>query len=315
MATALFACNNISQEKIEVRTCAPMPCGGRASACAATIDGKVFVFGGRDTTGHFLNDLWAYDAATDTWTHVSSSPLTPRVNATMAAANGLLYVGLGYSTTKAYRDTAYMRDWWSYSPTTDTWTRLADFPNSNTVAASSFAVDGNIYTIYGFGYSFTRDVCRYDVSEDSWTTEPHNSSRAKICFGGRGALCNGLLYFGLGFDTRNLTQWYEADLQTDTWRIRRSLPGKGREFAACAANKDYVYIIGGRYFGGDMTGGEVFDTYLRYSPETNRWTMCGQMPCGRAENQIAFSLNGRVYFGLGENEEGQIINQLYYIEN
>jgi hypothetical protein len=38
------------------------------------------------------------------------------------------------------------------------------------------------------------------------------------------------------------------------------------------------------------------------------------MPCGRAENMIAFTIDGKVYYGLGENEKGQLINTLYQIE-
>jgi hypothetical protein len=29
---------------------------------------------------------------------------------------------------------------------------------------------------------------------------------------------------------------------------------------------------------------------------------------------IAFTINGKVYYGLGENENGQLINKLYRIE-
>ena len=311
---ALHGCQNAPEVELNVRECAEMPNGGLASACACTLDGKAYVFGGRDGKRHYRNELWVYDPVSDTWTNLGATPLKARVNATMTAADGLLYVGLGYSETRAYRDSAYMKDWWSYSPSTDTWTRLADFPNGNTVAASSYVTDGDIYTIYGFGYGYTHDVYRYNTSEDQWTVYPDNAHRAWLNFGGRGAICNGQLYFGLGYRISNLTQWYEADLQSDTWHKRCSLPGKGREFAACAATNEYVYILGGRYFAGDMTGGEIFDTYLRYSPKDDQWTWCGKMPCGRAENQVAFTLNGKVYFGLGENEESKVSDKLYCIE-
>ena len=63
-----------------------------------------------------------------------------------------------------------------------------------------------------------------------------------------------------------------------------------------------------------MTGGEIFDSYLRYAPEKDRWEWCGTMPCGRAENLIAFTLNGIPYFGLGEDEKGHVLNTLYRID-
>lgn len=296
-----------------IRTCASMP-ESRASACACVLDGKAYVFGGRDASGNFRNDLWAYDSASDTWTDLGTTPLKARVNATITAACGRLYAGLGYSSAEAYLDTAYMKDWWTYSPATAQWTQLADFPSANTVAASSFTLDGDIYILYGFGHGFTNDICRYNINTGTWTYIDDNSERARANFGGRGAICDRRLFFGLGFNTHNLTQWYEADLQSDTWQKKRPIPGKGREFAACAATDEYVYVMGGRYFGGDMSGGEVFDTYLRYSSHDDQWTSCGAMPCGRAENQVAFCLNGKVYFGLGEDETGKVHNTLYCIE-
>lgn len=313
LAVILTACSNVPEMTLRVRECASMP-EGRASACACVCDGKAYVFAGRTAGKKYLNDLWQYDPKTDTWTNLGPSPMKARVNATMASADGKLYMGLGYAALRAYNDSAYLKDWWEYTPATGIWKRLTDFPNANTVAATSYVVNGGIYAIYGFGYGFTHDICRYDVSANQWTCAPDSPHRAWLNTGGRGALCQGKLYFGLGYRLSNLTQWYEVDLPSDTWQQRRSLPGKGREFAACAATNKYVYILGGRYFSGDMTGGEVFDTYLRYAPENDQWTWCGSMPCGRAENQIAFCIDGKVFFGLGENEEGQVLNQLYCIE-
>ena len=75
-----------------------------------------------------------------------------------------------------------------------------------------------------------------------------------------------------------------------------------------------MYVFGGRYFAGEMTGGEVFGYIWRYDPTDDEWSRGGAMPCGKAENQIAFAIGNKVYFGLGEDEEGRTINKLYCIE-
>lgn len=313
LAALLVSCQREPEVTVSVKACAGMPGGGRAAACACALDGKAYVFAGRDSIGNYTNSLWEYAAATDTWKRLSDCPGVARVNATMVAHDGMLYMGTGYAAKRAYNNSSYLRDWWQYDPSTGQWTQLADFPNANTVAPLSYSIGGKIYTIYGFGYGFTNDICIYDPEADTWSQLP-SVPRAHACCGGRGAMAGGRLYFGLGYNTYNLTQWYEADIENDKWVARRSLPGKGREFAACTASDEYVYIFGGRYFGGDMTGGEIFDSYLRYSPDKDQWAWCGTMPCGRAENQIAVSINGKVYFGLGENEKGQLINRWYCIE-
>lgn len=312
LAALMISCQRAEKTTLIVRECAAIP-EGRAAACACALDGKAYVFGGRDSKGNYTNSLWEYDAATDTWTQLSDCPGAQRVNATIVAHEGMLYMGAGYAARNAYRDTAYLRDWWQYNPDTEQWSRMADFPNANTVAPLSFDVEGKIYTIYGFGYGFTNNICIYDSETNTWS-QLANVQRAHACFGGRGAITGGRLYFGTGYNTYNLTQWYEVYLASDKWVTKKSLPGKGREFAACAATEEYVYILGGRHFAGDMTGGEIFNTYLRYAPDKDQWMWCGTMPCGRAENQIAFTINGKVYFGLGENEKGETINKLYCIE-
>lgn len=273
------------------------------------------MFAGRDSSGIYRNDLWQYNAQTDTWTDLGAAPMKARVNATIAAHGDKLYAGLGYSDKRAYHDSAYLRDWWEYTPATKQWKRLADYPTKRTIAVASFAIDGTIYALYGFGpVGFSNDICTYNIAKNKWERWPENSSRAGICCGGRGALLEGTYYFGTGYNTHNLNHWFAVSVETDQWQRRASLPGKGREFGACAASNKYVYLFGGRYFAGDMTGGEVFDTYLRYTPQTDQWEYCGQMPSGRAENLVAFTIGDKAYFGLGEDADGQVIDKLYYVE-
>ena len=313
LAVVLTACANVPEVKVPVRECASMP-KGRTCAAACSLDGKAYVFAGRESGG-YKADLWQYDPQTDSWTDLGEAPMKKRVNATIAAANGKLYAGLGYAGLGAYKDSTYLQDWWEYTPTTGVWRPLAQYPTRNTVAACSFELNGFIYAIYGFGWGWTRDVWRYSIAEDKWEMIADNTKRAEAVGGGCGAMSDGVYYFGTGYRTYNETQWFAADITADSWTRRASIPGKGREVSACAASTNFVYLFGGRHFAGDMTGGEIFDTYMRYSPSKDSWEGCGTMPCGRAENQIAFSIDGKVYFGLGENEKSEPISKLYKIED
>jgi len=317
LAVVLTACSHVPETEVSVRACASMPNGGVACACACVCDGKAYVFGGRDSAGTYQNKMWCYDPQTDNWTSLGAAPFKARVNATMAAVDDKVYVGLGYSALRAYNDSAYRKDWWEYTPSTHTWQQKANYPNKNTVAATSYVIDGDIYAIYGFGNHYSKQICRYSPTDNIWA-EPIDASNPApyYHFGGRGALHNGMVYFGMGYTTNgNIRDWCEADLKTNTWTKRASVPGKSRAFGACAGNADYIYVFGGRHFAGEFTGGEVFDSYMRYLPEKDSWEWCGTMPCGRAENLIAFSINGKIYFGLGENENGKVVDALYRIED
>ena len=314
-AVLLAGCQREPEVQLNVRECAPLPAGGRASASVCVLNGKAYVFAGRDKNGKYLNDLWQYDPKTDTWTDLGTTPMKPRVNATMAAYDGKIYAGLGYAGYGVYRDSSYLQDWWEYTPASAEWRLLTNYPNTNTIACVAFAMKDVIYVLYGFGHKQTSQVCIYSPAQDAWQVLPDNINRPRVRFGERAALHNGLLYFGTGYTTDgSMRDWYAADIVKDSWSSRESIPGKGREFTSCASTKNFIYLFGGRHFAGEMTGGEVFDSYMRYSPEKDQWKWCGTMPCGRAENMVAFSIDGKVYFGLGENENGKALNTLYCIE-
>ena len=313
LAAVVCACTNVEKRDVTVHACAAMP-SGRASACACVCDGKAYVFSGRDQKGTYLNDLWEYDPVTDTWKDLGSSPMKARVNAIMTAYDGKIYAGLGYSALRAYNDSAYQRDWWEYTPQTGVWKRLADYPSQHTVKPIC-VTDGNaVYVLYGCGYSQQSDVWQYTIASGQWQILPRAPQQHPNAFGCTGTMFQGVAYLGTGFNAHNLTHWWRITLPEDEWHACASLPGKGREFSACTAGKEHIYLFGGRFFAGEMTGGEIFDTFMRYSPDKDRWEWCGTMPCGRAENQIAFTIGGKAYFGLGENEKGETINQLYRIE-
>ncbi len=313
-AILLAGCQREPEVQLNVRECAPLPAGDRASASVCVLNGKAYVFAGRDKNGKYLNDLWQYDPKTDTWTDLGTTPMKPRVKCVCAVYEGALYIGLGFGKGGVYANDSYLRDWWQWDAGTNTWTQLADYESQRTISPVSYICGERIYTIYGTDGCFSRDITYYDVPTDSWHTEPEDWHRAKSVFGGVGTIVQGRCFFGLGNNTFNLNQWFEVLLPTDKWTQRSSLPGKGRALSACCATAEYIYIFGGRYFAGELTGGEVFADYHRYDPCKDRWERCGTMPCGRAENMIAFSIDGKVYFGLGEDEHGKALNTLYCLE-
>lgn len=315
IALVLVSCGDKNVPDVAVLTseCAAIPTG-LASASATVMNGKAYIIGGRDASGKYQNDLWQYDATADTWSKVSSLPGKARVKPVIISDNSSLYMGLGFSGESAFADSCFLRDWWKYTPSSNSWTRLADYPDVHSNAAVSYIVGNRIYAIYGFGLGWSSKVMYYDITTDSWHSAGDNSDRAKPTFGGVGAQCNGRCFYGTGYRNANTRQWYEVDLNRDDWTERTKVPGKGRELCAGCATNEYIYIFGGRCFGGEYTGGEVLKEALRYKVDEDKWERCGDIRCGRAENMVAFSIGNKAYYGLGETDEGQVINKLYRIE-
>ncbi len=313
IAVVAVSCENAPEISVRTRECAEMP-SPRASASVCTLGDKAYIFGGRAQNGRYYNDLWSYDPSSDSWSQITGFPGRERVSAAITAYDGVLYLGLGYGTGGIYEESCYLHDWWRWDPKSNTWDSLAPYPQETTVDATLFVAGARIYVMYGTSTHFTREVNYYDTKTNSWHSIPDNYHRALSAFGSVGAYCEGTYFYGLGNNTSNLKQWYQVDIESDKWTQRSSAPGKGRTFSACAASEHHIYVFGGRYFGGELTGGEIFKEILRYTPASDQWSHAGDMPCGRAENQIAFSIDNKVYFGLGEDENKTLIKKLYCIE-
>ena len=282
----------------------------RVSAMAWSMDGKGYVFGGRDSKNILHNDLWEYNPVTDSWQKICDSPLQARVNGVACTEDGKVYIGLGFHKG-VYNPKSYLQDWWEYDPRSSTWTKLADYPNRNTVGPSVYVKDDKIYCVHGFGEIFTADVIYYDIHSKEWEMIDRTNRVDYICMAGSGATLYNRSFYGTGYNTRNLSDWYEIEFD-GLWDRRAAVPGV-RQMATCVVTDEYIYMVGGRKFGGSMSGGKIYDDVLRYDIQKDEWAYAGAINVP-AEGAFSFSIDGVAYVGGGEGEE-KVLNTLYKIED
>ena len=125
-------------------TVAPLP-SPRSDLAAATIGGKIYVFGGCRGRATILGDVDVYDPVTDTWSAAPKDLPTPRAAMySVASKGGTVYViggwdgiGAGLSTNEAYKVSK------------DSWTM--GLPPMTTARAEASAVGhgGRIYVLGG----------------------------------------------------------------------------------------------------------------------------------------------------------------------
>ena len=286
----------------------------RASATAFVVDGQAYVFAGRDGEGKPLNDLWRYTPETDSWEDLGETPLRERVHASACVADGKVYIGLGFCGRYS-QDTSYLQDWWEYTPRTQQWKRLANYPNSYTDCATAFVGEGVLYVGYGFCWNYRRDFFRYDIDSDRWDSidvQVGFHGYPTRSFGGTGCTCQRRHFMGTGFYKGSLNWW--AELVDGThWEPRAEVPGRTRTIAATTATKDYIYLSAGMHYGGVNTTGEVLRDIRRYDPQRDQWTLAAMLPEGLI-NHISFAIGKRVFIGTGETEDWVITDKMYYFE-
>jgi N-acetylneuraminic acid mutarotase len=136
------------------------------------IGAKVFVIGGgRGSTRH--RDVWEFDPAANTWTRKGDFPGEAFMSAPGFVLGTRGYLGTGslggasWTTTKAF---------WEYNPSTDTWTRKADFPGVARGFALGFSLGNRGYL--GLGVQTTQlpmnvpvDFWAYDPGTDTWARQ------------------------------------------------------------------------------------------------------------------------------------------------
>ena len=308
LAALLVACTKVEEKHVSLRTCAA-PDQGRACAMCFAAEDAVYVASGRTQDGSFASTMLRYDTSTDQW-NTLPFPITPRVNGTACASHQGIFLGLGWAGGYIHNDSLYLQDWWLFQPSTNNWTRLADFPSDKTAAAVCWSDGQNVWVTAGF-HAYSQDVWCYDIAANQWT-KSETSCPARI-MSPVAAQCDGRYFFGTGFHNQSRNEWYEW--YTDNrWEKRTSVPGKGRHNAACAATDRSVWVFGGWHYGDSLTTGFHYDDILQYNPQTDQWFYCGAIPCGKTENGVAASIGNTVFFGLGEDPKGQLHQAWYAIE-
>lgn len=303
----------IVQVEYDIATLAPMA-DGVASAKAFVYQDKAYIFGGRTKDGQYQNRLWCYDPQQNEWTDLGQAPMKGRVHPTALVAGDKAYIGLGYNG-KIYTDSCYLRDWWAYSFTDNSWERLPDYPANTTDHCIGFATDTALYAGCGFYSNFSSDMYVYNLNDSTWTQiKGSHLSSAKKAFAMASAECDGRYFAGTGYNLKSLNQWMEFTPKNGRFLNRQAMPDKGRDCAVATGGQANIYVFGGQRFGGTMTSLHYYDDIMVYSVATDSWKTGSAMPSGGLVNMVAFTIGKTIYFGLGENINGQINNSLYCFE-
>jgi hypothetical protein len=148
------------------------PAAVRQSGTMFTIGNKVYFglgsstpyYGGTPTAD---DTFYEYDPATNSWRTIADYPdpqyYGARLGASAFVINNLGYVGCGATNTGMFA-------FFAYSPATNSWTRVHDFPGAWSYTASfSFGNYGYIATGESIAGTASHDYFKYDPAVDTWT--------------------------------------------------------------------------------------------------------------------------------------------------
>lgn len=140
-----------------------------------------------------------------------------------------------------------LKDFWEYDPSTDIWTKKADFGGGiRRDDAVGFSIGNKGYIGTGYsGEGLHKDLWEYDATTDSWTRKADFAGTARGLAIGLSITNKG--YIGTGDDNIddmgiNETDFWEYDPVTDIWTQKADFGGGARimPIAFSISNKGYL---------------------------------------------------------------------------
>jgi hypothetical protein len=147
---------------------------------------RVLLFGGSSANGHPLGDLWAYDAASNTWNALHPAGETPAARSFPSLAydsrNGKVLLFGGDPDTMVNVDGqpshAALNDLWSYDPVLNGWTEsrpAGDLPFDRSAAGLAYDPAADKLILFGGAQGNTteltplEDLWSYDLAAGTWS--------------------------------------------------------------------------------------------------------------------------------------------------
>ena len=223
-----------------------------------------------------------------TWTKRADFPGRSRSRAVAFAIGEKGYFGTGYTGTRG------LTDFWEYDPSTDEWVQIQDLPGTPRACAVAFAIAGKGYVGMGSEHLYTdntnllKDFYRYDPISSSWTNIGDfpgigRHSAASFVIDEEAFLGTG--YWGIDDPLKiseTANDFWKYIPATNTW-IQQTSIGIHADMAAGFSINKAGYLF-------------IYDALYKF--EENRWTKIMTEKL-QTDDNIAFSLNGHGYFGLG----------------
>jgi Kelch motif/IPT/TIG domain len=238
--------------------------------------------------GSDFSDLYRYDPTSNTWTTMPSLGIPMEDLASMVIGDKA-YVGIGESRELDTITNVF----YEFDPSTDTWTRKADFPGVSRQNAFAFSIGGMGYIALGFGPTAFNylDVWQYDPSADKWTQKNNFPANGPVPGLGTAFSPDNQVGYIMGTYTpansrSPIEVVWRYDPVSDNWTQMHNLPTQGMAFPSAMVVNGTGYVLGGS------------QECWSYNQAADSWTQVAFF--GYRVGGSAFSINGIGYYGMGE---------------
>lgn len=281
----------------------PMPSDGRVISNVFVIANNAYIAGGFKAGYIYMDEVWQYDPATDTWTQKAALPATVGGGAAFTIDNK------GYVVSGRI-NAINSNGVYEYDPALNSWTTKNNFPGPPRYSSCVFVLNSKAYI--GLGYNpLQNDLWQYEPVNDSWSQManfPGGSREGTVHFA-----LNGLGYVGCGLNNlgtyAGLDDFYTYDDVLNTWTQVGNFPGPARHSAVSFVLNNKAYVTTGNT---GNTSGTTFDDLWEFNPVGGVWTQLPSLPDTARQSGGAFSVGSCGYLFGGMHQPTQsFFNQLW----
>ncbi len=272
----------------------------RSEAMTATIDGKMYVFGGSlDSTFTPTRRVDVYDPAADTWTRLTNSDMPVALShAGIAVVGRTIVIAGGYPAGAGGSGQTFSTTGvWSFKVDGGTWGSLPSLPAARGGGAL-VNLDGTLH-FFGGADSNRKDASTHwqlTPGATNWTTlaplPTNRNHMGAVALGGK-------IYAVGGQQSQDAAEIPQSALEiydpaANQWSAGKSLPF-GRSHVAGA-----TVLVNGRIvvLGGETTFNSTVKNVSAYDPGVNDWLPMTDLPVSINSGVAAF-INGELIYTTG----------------
>jgi N-acetylneuraminic acid mutarotase len=194
-------------------------------------------------------------------------------------------------------NSGWLNDFWRYNPDSDQWIQKANFPGAARWGAICVTSGSKAY--YGLGENHPigskGDFWQYDAVSDTWQKlqdMPNGARYWAIAF-----VIKNKIYVGTGgansSATPFLNDFWEYNIDSNTWLKKRNFPGPGRMQAVAYSQNQKGYVATGR--GAGLNKADFWE----YHPESDTWIQLPDIGKNLFYGAFSFVLDSIPHIGLG----------------
>lgn len=287
---------------------ASMPTARREIGTATDAAGNIYVVGGYDGNGNFLNTLEMYDPNSDSWSPKAFLPTARNALGFIRGANGHLFAVGGFNGTNG--GALLFNELDEYSPESDTWNIRTPMPTKRYGLGFTWGPNGKLYAIGGgILTSCLGTVEEYDIASGEWTTK--NPMPTPRCYPGIITTDDGMIYVigGSNSNSKQVATVEEYDPINDVWYTKSSMPTARTTLGVALNNHGRIYAVGGDT--GDITTSgalNLVDIVEEYDTDTNTWVVKPPLPVKIHEFGLVRSNNDRIFLIGGQTMDKPATN-------